>query len=61
MRESYLHAGPDFQLSNMTPRPLDFGPVATLTGFGRLPYWRMMLIWIAFALALVVIFKLTHA
>ena len=31
MREAYLRAGPDFQLSKMAPRPLDLGPIATLT------------------------------
>ena len=33
MREAYLRAGPDFQLSKMTPRPLDLGPITTLTNF----------------------------
>ena len=31
MRENYLRAGPDFQLVKMTPRPLDLGPITTLT------------------------------
>jgi len=60
MRENYLRAGPDFQLSQMTPRPLDLGPIATLTNFSRLPYAKMAAIWAAFALVLVVIFILTH-
>lgn len=60
MRENYLRAGPDFQFSRMTPRPLELGPVAGLTRFGRLPYSRMALSWIAFAALLIAIFKLTH-
>ncbi|HUB86787.1 MAG TPA: hypothetical protein VMB22_02770 [Verrucomicrobiae bacterium] len=60
MRETFLRAGPDFQLSQMTPRPLDLGPIATLTKIGRLPYFRMTLIWVLFALVLVAIFWLTH-
>ena len=60
MREAFLRAGPDFQLSKMTPRPLDLGPIMTLTGLGRLPYFRMVLVWTLFALLLVGIFILTH-
>ena len=53
MREAYLRAGPDFQLSKMTPRPLDLGPITTLTNFGKLPYVRMALVWGGFALLLI--------
>jgi hypothetical protein len=60
MRETFLRAGPDFQISKMTPRPLDLGPITTLTNLGRLPYFRMALAWSAFALLLVAIFWLTH-
>ena len=60
MREAFLRAGPDFQISKMTPRPLDLGPITTLTNLGRLPYFRMALIWIVFALLLVGIFLFTH-
>lgn len=60
MREGYLRAGPDFQLSKMTPRPFDLGPLTTLTQLGRLPYIRMVLIWAVFILLFVLIFKLTH-
>ena len=60
MRESFFRAGPDFQLSKMTPRPLDLGPITTLTNFGKLPYVRMALAWSAFALLLVAVFWLTH-
>lgn len=60
MRETFLRAGPDFQLSQMAPRPLDLGPIAKLTNLGRLPYFRMIFIWTMFALLLVVVFWLTH-
>ncbi|MCU0784416.1 MAG: hypothetical protein MUF81_10305 [Verrucomicrobia bacterium] len=60
MREAYLQAGPDFQISKMAPRPLDLGPIATLTLFSRLPYIRMIAIWMVFGLLLVAIFLLTH-
>jgi hypothetical protein len=60
MRETYLRAGPDFQLSKMTPRPFDLGPITTLTNLGRLPYLKMVLAWTLFALLLVAIFIITH-
>ncbi|MGA2030057.1 MAG: hypothetical protein ABSG87_08300 [Verrucomicrobiota bacterium] len=60
MREAYLRAGPDFQLSKMAPRPLDLGPITTLTNLGRIPYLKMGLAWGLFGLVLVAIFILTH-
>jgi hypothetical protein len=60
MREAFLRAGPDFQLSKMTPRPLDLGPIATLTNLGQMPYFRMVMAWALFALLLIAIFWLTH-
>jgi len=60
MRETYLRAGPDFQLSQMTPRQLDLGPISTLTNISRLPYTKMVVIWVIFAVVLVAIFLLTH-
>ena len=60
MRETFLRAGPDFQLSKMTPRPLDLGPITTLSNLGQMPYVRMGVAWGLFALLLVVIFLLTH-
>jgi hypothetical protein len=60
MQDAYLRAGPDFQLSQMTPRPLDLGPIATLTKFGRVPYLKMVLTWIVFTSLLIVIFYLYH-
>lgn len=60
MRDAYLRAGPDFQLAKMTPRPLDLGPIATLTQLSQWSYGKMVFIWMAFALMLVAIFVLTH-
>ena len=60
MRETYFRARPDFQLSKMAPRPLDLGPITTLTNLGRLPYLKMTLVWILFALLLIGVFWLTH-
>jgi hypothetical protein len=60
MRESFFRAGPDFQLAKMVPRPLDLGPITTLTNLGRMPYVRMALVWSGYALALVAVFWLTH-
>jgi hypothetical protein len=60
MRETFLLAGPDFQLSKMTPRPLDLGPIMTLTNLGKYPYVRMATAWILFALLLIAIFWITH-
>jgi len=60
MRDVYLRAGPDFQLSKMTSRPFDLGPIATLTNLGRIPYLKMALVWTLFVLLLVVIFHFTH-
>ena len=60
MRETYFRAGPDFQLSKMAPRSLDLGPITTLTNLGRLPYVRMAVVWIGYALLLIGVFWLTH-
>lgn len=60
MRETYLRTGPDFQISKMMPRPLDLGPIATLTTIGRLPSLRIAAAWLALAGLLVLIFLLTH-
>ena len=60
MREAFLRAGPDFQISKMAPRPLDLGPITTLSNLGKIPYFRMTLVWTLFALLLIAIFWLTH-
>jgi len=60
MRESFFRAGPDFQLSKMTPRPLDLGPITTLTNLGKIPYVRIVLAWTGYALLLIALFWLSH-
>jgi hypothetical protein len=60
MRETYLRAGPDFQLSKMSARPFDLGPITTLTNLGRIPYLKMSLAWTLFVLFLVAVFYFTH-
>lgn len=59
MRDAYLRAGPDFQLAKMTPRPLDLGPIATLSTF-KFPYKKWAFIWICCALLLIAFFVYTH-
>jgi hypothetical protein len=60
MRETFLRAGPDFQLSKMSARPFDLGPITTLTNLGRVPYLKMSLAWTVFVLFLVAVFYFTH-
>jgi hypothetical protein len=60
MREMYLRAGPDFQLAKMTPRPLDLGPITTLTQWSHLPYFKMAASWVLFGLLLILLFYVTH-
>ncbi len=61
MRAMYLRAGPDFQMANMTPRPLDLGAIATLTThLSHLPYLKMVASWVLFGLLLVLLFYITH-
>src|SRR4051812_9631119 len=60
MRDAYLRAGPDFQLAKMAPRPLDLGPMATLSNLSMLPFRKMILVWFGLMLLFVVLFVLTH-
>jgi hypothetical protein len=60
MRAGFLRAGPDFQFSEMAPRPLELGAITTLTNLGNLPYFRMLFIWVCFGLLLVILFQMTH-
>ena len=60
MRKTYLQAGPDFQLSQMAPRPMHFGPITTLSNFRRFPYLRIAFLWLALAAVLFAFFMLTH-
>jgi hypothetical protein len=59
MREAYLRAGPDFQLSKMTPRPFELHPIATLTYFS-FPYKKMFSVWFIIALLFIAFFIVTH-
>lgn len=60
MRAGYLRAGPDFQLSQMDPRPIDLGAMTTLTSLGQVAWVRMLAAWLAFAAVLVTIFYMTR-
>jgi len=60
MREAYLRAGPDFQLAKMAPRPLDLGPIATLSNLSMLPFRKMIFVWAMLVLLFVALFVLTH-
>ena len=60
MRDGYLRAGPNFQLAQMTPRPLDLGPIAVLTHWSRLPLVKWSAAWLLFGLLLVLLFYVTH-
>jgi hypothetical protein len=62
MREAYLRAGPDFQVSQMFPRPLDLGPITTLTNLSRLPVFKYIALasWALIGFVLLKIFFLTH-
>jgi hypothetical protein len=61
MRETFLRAGPDFQISKMTPRPFDLGPLTTLTNLSKMPYFPMIFVWTLFALLLIAVFIFTHS
>src|SRR5260370_4355055 len=50
MRETYLEAGPDFQLSKMAPPPLHLVPITTLANISPPPYVKMSGIFFAFSL-----------
>lgn len=65
MKNCYLEAGPDFQFSNMTPRPIDFGPIASVAGetwatFQKWPLIRGLFWWILFVIGLGLLFYLTR-
>lgn len=65
MRDCYLEAGPGFQFSNMVPRPIDLGPIASAAGgtwatFQKWPLIRGLFLWTLFLLGLVSLFTLTR-
>jgi len=62
MRDAYFRAGPHFQQSQMHPRPLELGPITTLTNLGRLPVFKYAAVisWAILGSFLVVIFLRAH-
>ena len=60
MREAYLRAGPDFQLAKMAPRPLDLGPIASLSNLSILPFRKMIFVWVVLTLLFIALFVVTH-
>jgi hypothetical protein len=60
MRESYLRAGPGFQISQMQPRPIDLGPIHTLTTLNKRPYVKMIVGWSIFIAAFIYLFLRAH-
>jgi hypothetical protein len=60
MQDAYLRAGPDFQLARMEPRQLDLGAIDKITQISRLPYFKMVAVWLAFAVLLAFLFLITH-
>jgi len=60
MRDAYLRAGPDFQLAKMTPRPLELNPMSTLVNLAKLPFKKMLVVWIVLLLVLIGIFLKSH-
>ena len=60
MRMTYLRAGPDFQYATMSPRPIDLGPIASLSSLGNVASFRMVLVWLSFVIVMIVIFQITH-
>lgn len=65
MRNCYLEAGPGFQFSNMVPRPIDLGPIASAAGgtwatFQKWPLIRGLFLWTVFLTGMVFLFYLTR-
>jgi hypothetical protein len=62
MRDAFLRAGPNFQLSQMQPRPLDLGPVTTLTNLSRRGMFKYaaLLSWALVGAFLVTVFFRAH-
>jgi hypothetical protein len=65
MKNCYLEAGPGFQFSNMVPRPIDLGPIASAAGgtwatFQKWPLIRGVFLWSLFVSVLGFLFYLTR-
>jgi hypothetical protein len=44
----------------MAPRPLDLGPMATLSNLSMLPFRKMIFAWLVLMLLFVALFVVTH-
>ncbi len=65
MRSAYVEAGPELRFSNMVPRPMDLGPIASAAGdtwstLRRWPLLRAVLGWLLIIGALAGIWSATH-
>lgn len=65
MRTGVIQAGPDLAVSSMVPRPIDLGAIPEAAGetietIEQWPILRTLLLWLMFAGALAVIFRMTR-
>ncbi len=65
MRSAYIEAGPEMEFTRMTPRPLDFGPIANVADeawrtFRRWPILRAVVVWLLFIGLLAAAWRFTH-
>ena len=65
MRTGAIQAGPDMAVSSMVPRPIDLGAIPEAAGetierFEKWPILRALLLWLMFAAALAVVFRMTR-
>ena len=65
MRSGAIQAGPDMAVSSMVPRPIDLGAIPEAAGetmetIEKWPILRALLLWLLFATALAVIFRMTR-
>ena len=65
MREGVIRAGPDLTVSSMVPRSIDLGPIPDAAGdtierIERWPVLRTLVLWLALAAVLAVVFRLTR-
>jgi hypothetical protein len=65
MRAGVVEGGPDMAVSSMVPRPIDLGLIPEAAGetietIEKWPILRTLLLWLLFAGALAVIFKMTR-
>ena len=65
MKRSSMKAGPDLAVSSMVPREIDLGTITeaagqTLEQIEKLPFVRMLLLWVLFAGVLAAVFYATR-